>query len=1127
MENNRRKPQSPWMTRSRRLWMMVQLSVVSIFLYQCAASAPPTSGMSPTAAGSPGAGGWSNGPSSSTQTAPPVKSDQIKPPQSEGAAVVEEADIYRIVGDKMFVLHRHKGLLILDIKNAESPHKIAFLPLDGVPAEMFVDKETAYLLMQETVHRDVTGLELRDITMKSALISVDIRDLRQPKILQRAGLSGRVVVGSSRRFGTRLYVVVRDPNAAPTWQTNANEGAEDGTSALSVTSVDVSDPQRFRITQQFALKGHSSAPMLIGKHSAFEMAPSTNGTWFDSPALRSQLAAKRFALGEMRPLRFLQFVVTGTEGHLLVSETWLVDATMWTTVTDRVYSNSRGGCFGVGGSQTSIQEVKRVQPFKVQLNFTVVNVLDLRDASGEIKLAARFRLHGLLPDQTKQHVIKTADGRFAYIGVTMRNQLEIDGSNVASRLANVVASVDISDIAKPTMLDDIFFGKEREAVRATYFDTQRQALYAITSTADPEALQGGQVDFTVLRERRERLRLYDPLYTISLAKPESLGILGDLDDLNGDMNLFRPIQGGDYLIAVGRDTSANCTGFEASTGRYSRTSVSLVDVRDLKKPRLVQRRCIGVQLGAAIVSSEVNWDLDQAHKQIGLYTEGDTHLISVPVQFERSENGQRKAYTAVGLMRWDLRRDDPSKAAAAQDVLQELGTFLHPRGRVERTFFMMLDYAQQPRLSLLNFSQDILSVTDLENLEKPRLSATFEMAPLITHAFPFKDRILLRKQTLESLGASKPTYRWEHRKITAGVHLEDGALIESWQADAYEKPMAWGGSLLVDRGDTIELRSFEDNKSVSVSIKTPQGWGGLDAQAQSAGRKDGRLALLTEQGILAVGHTVSLVEGQQIKKHRVFFLSLLEKTKERAFVEIEIESKANEKLSLVALGDGDVAVRLEVSDGRMPQHRVGFLRWSEGKWLITPFSKSSLPGLLLHRFAEGRVLLSMSGEKGLGQVLLGRITEEGVLIEQSLNAPAPSTFTDIAARGEDLLLATSDGYVMRYRHDAGFLQFVRQWQIKSSYSWRLLQWTGDLLLLDSSVLGEIQQRILALSLQDNATSPQAAHYAAIRWLDAVTTDAPRSTHVLSPLRTHWIDGKHLFFAAEEIGIVTFELPSTP
>jgi hypothetical protein len=103
--------------------------------------------------------------------------------------------------------------------------------------------------------------------------------------------------------------------------------------------------------------------------------------------------------------------------------------------------------------------------------------------------------------------------------------------------------VDISDLAKPVMLDDIFFGKEREAVRATYFDTQRQILYAITATADPDALQGGNVDFAVLRERRERLRIYDPLYTIQISQPASLTILGALDDLNGDMNLFRPIQG--------------------------------------------------------------------------------------------------------------------------------------------------------------------------------------------------------------------------------------------------------------------------------------------------------------------------------------------------------------------------------------------------------------------------------------------------------------------------------------------------------------------------------------------------------------------------------------------------------
>jgi hypothetical protein len=86
----------------------------------------------------------------------------------------------------MFVLHRNKGFLILDIKNAASPHKIAFLPLNGIPAEMFVDKETAYLLMQETVQHEASDLEPRDVVMQSALIAVDIRDLQAPKILQHA-----------------------------------------------------------------------------------------------------------------------------------------------------------------------------------------------------------------------------------------------------------------------------------------------------------------------------------------------------------------------------------------------------------------------------------------------------------------------------------------------------------------------------------------------------------------------------------------------------------------------------------------------------------------------------------------------------------------------------------------------------------------------------------------------------------------------------------------------------------------------------------------------------------------------------------------------------------------------------
>jgi hypothetical protein len=257
------------------------------------------------------------------------------------------------------------------------------------------------------------------------------------------------MAGSSRRIGTRLYIVVRDPNvASPSWQ----ETTAEAKAALSVVSVDVSDPQRFRITHQLGLKGHSDAPLLLGKRAAFEAAQGTDTSTQSMEALRAQLAVKRLALGAIRPIRFLQHVVTGAEGHLLVSETWLVTATIWTMVTDRMITNTRtGGCLGLGGSQTSVSNTTRLTSFPVQLNFTVVNVLDLRDANGEIKTVSRFRLHGLLPDQTKQHVIKTADGRFVYIGVTMRNQLEITNTtNTGNTTFNPIENAVESALTKVT-----------------------------------------------------------------------------------------------------------------------------------------------------------------------------------------------------------------------------------------------------------------------------------------------------------------------------------------------------------------------------------------------------------------------------------------------------------------------------------------------------------------------------------------------------------------------------------------------------------------------------------------------------------------------------------------------------
>ena len=80
-------------------------------------------------------------------------------------------------------------------------------------------------------------------------------------------------------------------------------------------------------------------------------------------------------------------------------------------------------------------------------------------------------------------------------------------------------------------------------------------------------------------------------------------------------------------------------------------------MRDLSKIRLVQRSCVAVQ-NAQWVSSQITWNMDQAHKMIGMYEDATANIVTVPVSYYQQTNDNTDWYyrwqTAVGIMTWDL-----------------------------------------------------------------------------------------------------------------------------------------------------------------------------------------------------------------------------------------------------------------------------------------------------------------------------------------------------------------------------------------------------------------------------------------------------------------------------------------
>ncbi len=403
--------------------------------------------------------------------------------------------------------------------------------------------------------------------------------------------------------------------------------------------------------------------------------------------------------------------------------------------------------------------------------YTRLSIIDISDPKGKISIHTRFKVRGQLSDQFKQTYIydeKTKKG--TYFGIFQRREWKRENCRRSESLVkNTFVSVDISDGAHPKVLDELVFGKPNETVRGSLFDRKRRILYAITAV------------------RR------DPFYAISFADPSKLKILSEIDGLSGDINLFRFIKNGQFLLAVGRDNSSLCSGFDKdSDWRSTKLAVSIIDVRNVKKARLVQRKCIAIK-NAAWVSSQINWNLDQAHKMIGMYDDGKTSLLTVPVSYyTRNKQNVWWYYqykTAIGIMKWDLSKYDDTKSEKEQNVLENIATIIHPKGTVKRTIITKLNNQR----SVINLSDTHISLVDLQDLRQPQLLSTFEIAPYIRTVYRFGDYLVEQV----NLGRYYTNYNeFRVKKIGSG-NINDAPTLATIKVGRVRNVIRWKNYLLL------------------------------------------------------------------------------------------------------------------------------------------------------------------------------------------------------------------------------------------------------------------------------------------------------------------------------------------
>ncbi len=572
------------------------------------------------------------------------------PPQGR-TDPVEEAEIYRIDANRLFYLNTYKGLVIYDLNDPLKPDRISRLPIFGYPIEMFISGNTAFALVKDALQLvEVKGkLEFKKKSV-SQLVTIDLSDLKQPKVLQRFDIVGKLREGVSRKIGKTIYVVSYQPNGYSWgwgWEQKTNT-----VDTAHVYSFDVSDPK---------------AVKEIGKLQLFE-----------GKAFQVQLPG-----GGYVNKTFTGVAISATSNALMVVENW----------SNNAYVPSQS-CGAYEHFQTS-----------------KVSMVDVSDPAGTIKVHTQFEQKGALGDQFKQtYLFDEQTGKATYLGIFSRDEWGGGGCSGGQRvIQNYLVSIDVTDGKNPVELGSVSFGKPNETVRGSVFDPGRKVAYAITA------------------------RAMDPLYALSFADLKDLKVLSEIDGLSGDMSVFRFVEDRKFLLAVGRDNSGGCTGFESGWSS-TQMAVSVIDVQDLSKIRLVQRACVAVE-NSEWQSSSVTQNQDQAHKMIGMLSEPSLNLIAVPVSYWEKPSASSHGWwwyeqrSAVGIMRWDLSLYDPALGHLQQKVLENLSTFVHPSGEVRRSIFFK--HGSDQRLMMITLSETHLALTDLSDPKHPKRLSEAEVAPFV------------------------------------------------------------------------------------------------------------------------------------------------------------------------------------------------------------------------------------------------------------------------------------------------------------------------------------------------------------------------------------------------------------
>ena len=187
-----------------------------------------TSFTSAPAGRSGGSVATSGGPSGASGNPVPATAPGNTTDAAQPARTVQETDLYRLDGDRLYTLNSYRGLMVFDLSDIDHPKLLGRSPIAGSPVEMVVRGGIASVVVADWAGVLEDGSPFHG----SIVRALDARDPAHIALIGEVHLGGWV--RDVRLVGDVLYAVSQDYG----WYYGDNGGGT-GTAGLIVSSVQI------------------------------------------------------------------------------------------------------------------------------------------------------------------------------------------------------------------------------------------------------------------------------------------------------------------------------------------------------------------------------------------------------------------------------------------------------------------------------------------------------------------------------------------------------------------------------------------------------------------------------------------------------------------------------------------------------------------------------------------------------------------------------------------------------------------------------------------------------------------------------------------------------------------------